>query len=303
MPRRTLVLTETQRAELIALRDHDRRAYLRERAAALVKIAIGHSPHAVARYGLLKPRDPDTVSGWLTAYEREGATGLLHHPRGHRGFPPHEGAELIATVRQTPECFGVTHARWRLADFRAVLPWLHNYSDAGVSLALKRLGIRLKRGRLRLHSPDPAYATKLTWIAHALARTAQEPERYVVIWGDEVSIYRQPTLADCYFPVGEEPTVALSHQSNTRFRLCGGLTAGTGAVTDVTGTKTGIPKLCQFLTALRERYPEITLTLVWDNWPIHRHPDVLARASELGIHILWLPTYAPWTNPIEKLWR
>ena len=27
------------------------------------------------------------------------------------------------------------------------------------------------------------------------------------------------------------------------------------------------------------------------------------QASDLGIHILWLPTYAPWTNPIEKLWR
>jgi len=197
----------------------------------------------------------------------------------------------------------LTHARWRLADFRAVLPWLHAYSDAGVSLALKRLGVRLKRGRLRLHSPDPAYQTKLTWIAQALLRTEREPERFVVIWGDEVSIYRQPTLADHSFPMGEEPTADLSHQSNTRFRVCGGLAAGTGAVTFVTGKKTGITKLRQFLVALRERYADQTLTLVWDNWPIHRHPDVLAQASELGIHILWLPTYAPWTNPIEKLWR
>jgi hypothetical protein len=23
----------------------------------------------------------------------------------------------------------------------------------------------------------------------------------------------------------------------------------------------------------------------------------------LPIHLIWLPTYAPWTNPIEKLWR
>ncbi len=207
------------------------------------------------------------------------------------------------TVRQTPECFGLAPARWRLADFRAVLPWLHDYSDAGVSLALKRLGIRLKRGRLRVHSPDPAYGTKLTWITQALLRAAQEPERFVVIWRDEASIYRQPTLADRYFPLDEEPTADLSHKANTRFRVCGGLTAGTGAVTYVTGKKTGITKPRHFLTALRERYPEQTLTLVWDNWPIHRHPDVLAHASVLGLHILWLPTYAPWTNPIEKLWR
>jgi hypothetical protein len=88
MHRRTLVLTETQQAELRVLRDHDHRAYLRERAAALLKIAAGESPHAVARVGLLKPRDPDTVYGWLSAYERAGAAGLLQQPRGHRGFSP-----------------------------------------------------------------------------------------------------------------------------------------------------------------------------------------------------------------------
>jgi transposase len=218
-------------------------------------------------------------------------------------FPPQEGAQLVTTVRQTPECFGLAHARWRLADFRTLLPWLHDYTDAGVSLALKRLGIRLKRGRLRVHSPDPAYVTKLTWIARAVMHALAEPTRFVVLWGDEVSIYRQPTLADRYFPVGEEPTADLSHKANTRFRLGGGLAAGTGAVTYVTGKKIGITKLCHFLSALRERYPGMTITLVWDNWPIHRHPDVLAHASERGIHILWLPTYAPWTNPIEKLWR
>jgi transposase len=30
---------------------------------------------------------------------------------------------------------------------------------------------------------------------------------------------------------------------------------------------------------------------------------VLAEADRLGIRLLWLPTSAPWLNPIEKLWR
>lgn len=232
-----------------------------------------------------------------------GPTDYSSTRAGIAVFPPQQGEELVTTVRQTPECFGLARTRWRLADFRTVLPWLHHYSDAGVALALKRLGVRLKRGRLRLHSPDPAYATKLTWIAQALGRAAHDPARSVVVWGDEASIYRQPTRAERYFPVGEEPTVTLSHQANTRLRLCGGLSAGTGAVTYVTGEKTGVAKLCQFLTTLRHRYAEATLTLVWDNWAIHSHPTVLAHASALSIHLLWLPTYAPWTNPIEKLGR
>ena len=87
MPRhRTLDLTNTQRQELIHHRDHDPRPYVRERCAALLKVADGQSAHAVARTGLLKPRDPDTVDGWLDMYERLGIRGgLWFQPGGaHR---------------------------------------------------------------------------------------------------------------------------------------------------------------------------------------------------------------------------
>lgn len=89
--RRTLVLTDTERRELVAIRDHAPHAYLRERAAALVKIANGMAPCAVARIGLLKPRKPDTVYDWLTRYEAQGTPGLVQQPRGHRGFSPLRG--------------------------------------------------------------------------------------------------------------------------------------------------------------------------------------------------------------------
>ena len=64
--RRILELTAAQRQDLQHYRDHDSRPYVRERCAALLKIAAGHAPHAVARHGLLKPRHPDTVYEWLT---------------------------------------------------------------------------------------------------------------------------------------------------------------------------------------------------------------------------------------------
>lgn len=88
MQRRTLTLTDRQRAELVALRDHDRRPYLRERAAALLRIADGESPHAVARRGILKPHAPDTLYDWLDRYTAQGSTGLIQQRRGSRGFSP-----------------------------------------------------------------------------------------------------------------------------------------------------------------------------------------------------------------------
>lgn len=91
MPRiRTLTLTVAQKAELIDLRDHQPKAYLRERAAALLKIAAGVVASQVASQGLLKVRDPDSVYAWLDAYAAQGIAGLAIKPgRGRKGcFSP-----------------------------------------------------------------------------------------------------------------------------------------------------------------------------------------------------------------------
>lgn len=86
--RRTLKLSPRQREELVEHRDHDARPDVRERCAALLKIASGKSPHRVAREGLLKPRKPDTVYGWLNHYQQGGLQQLLEHRHGGNRFAP-----------------------------------------------------------------------------------------------------------------------------------------------------------------------------------------------------------------------
>lgn len=80
--RRTLALSDQQRTELLYHRDHDSKPFVRERCAALLKIADGKSPYAVAHTGLLKNRDPDTVYAWLDYYQDQGLPGLLAHQHG-----------------------------------------------------------------------------------------------------------------------------------------------------------------------------------------------------------------------------
>lgn len=69
--------TEKEKAELETICDHHEKPYMREKASALLKIAAGQSPHAVALHGLLRPRDPDAIYGWLDRHEAEGVKGLL----------------------------------------------------------------------------------------------------------------------------------------------------------------------------------------------------------------------------------
>ena len=80
--RRTLTLTDEARNELIEYRDHHPNPQVRERCAAMLKIADGHAPHWVAKHGLLKERDPDSVYEWLNIYEVEGVAGLVARNQG-----------------------------------------------------------------------------------------------------------------------------------------------------------------------------------------------------------------------------
>src|SRR5262249_36061359 len=87
---RAFPLSAADTAALIALRDHAPKAYLRERAAALLKVAGGQPAAAVAGRGLLRPRAADTVYAWLNRFAATGVAGLTITPgRGRKpAFSP-----------------------------------------------------------------------------------------------------------------------------------------------------------------------------------------------------------------------
>lgn len=80
MPQRQLLLSETERQDWVQLRDHARLPYVRERAAALLKVADGMPAIRVAQHGLLRPRRADTVYAWLDRYQATGCAGLTVQP-------------------------------------------------------------------------------------------------------------------------------------------------------------------------------------------------------------------------------
>lgn len=83
-------LSAEQRAELEDARDHHAKAYVREKAAAILKIVDGQSGLSVAQGGLLKERSSDTVYRWWHSYWQEGLAGLMvKKGRGRKGaFSP-----------------------------------------------------------------------------------------------------------------------------------------------------------------------------------------------------------------------
>lgn len=184
MPKhRTLELSEHQRQELVRYRDHDRRPYLRERAAALLKIADGKKAAEVARRLLLRRHKPDTIYAWQDRYEQGGIDGLLiRKGRGRKtAFSPRhqepEAAkeEMLHLVRRDPHQLGVPASHWTLQTLQPQLPWLRTQTRAGLWQVLERLGIQYKRAREHVHSPDLAYQAKLDAIL-ALQQSVQESQ-------------------------------------------------------------------------------------------------------------------------------
>ena len=72
-----LELSEGEREVLEKVRSHDSRPYMREKAAALLKIAEGQVASQVAEKSLLKAHDPDVIYRWLKRWQRQGLEGLV----------------------------------------------------------------------------------------------------------------------------------------------------------------------------------------------------------------------------------
>jgi putative transposase len=56
---------------------------------------------------------------------------------------------------------------------------------------------------------------------------------------------------------------------------------------------------------LVDKHPTGTIFVAWDNASTHEDDEVEAvmRAAAGRLVLLYLPTYSPWLNPIEPLWR
>jgi len=237
-------------------------------------------------------------------------------------------------VRRDPRLFGIAGTRWTLAKIHEYCAWLRTATPGGLSRLLARLEISWKRGRPHIHSPDVNYTAKLARVATLAEQVRAARGRLVLLYLDEFTFYRQPTVAHAWEEHGhDQPRAERSDRSDTPTRVVGALNLVDGRTHYRRRSKIGVAEVVGFYEDLHTAYPQAEqIIAVQDNWPVHPHPDVLVALQEqndpwpthnppdwptepsagaqkrwgqlrLPIQIVRLPTYASWTNPIEKLWR
>lgn len=208
-------------------------------------------------------------------------------------------------LHRSPREYGINRTRWRLQDVRKAISWLGDCSDPGICKLLKRLGFSRKQALHFIQSPDPEFHVKWRAILRAFEDAAYHPETTVILFLDELTYYRRATKAPAYHRKGDDqPRVIGAAGANTQTRVVAVLNGLTGQVLHLQDYIIGKNALVSFYDQIGAAYPNIKkIYVVQDNWPTHRLPDVLAAMQANRVTPVFLPTYASWLNPIEKLWR
>jgi transposase len=157
-------LTDDERAALMAgLRSRD--AFVLRRCQILLASASGkRASQIAAELGC----DTDTALNAINAFNQTGLEALKAGSSVantiYRGFDAAQADQLKALLHQSPRNFGKETSVWTL-ELAAEVSFEQGLTPERVSreavrTALQRLGVRWKRAKQWITSPDPAYARK-----------------------------------------------------------------------------------------------------------------------------------------------
>jgi transposase len=126
----------------------------------------------------------------------------------------------------------------------------------------------------------------------------------VFYYADEFNLSWMPTLHAMYSPVGQQVMIPTPRQPDKYYGI-GAVNYHTGETLVLFRRRKRRIEIAELLQALLDKHPTGTIYVAWDNADTHEDDEVeeVVRAAAGRLVLLYLPTYSPWLNPIEMLWR
>ncbi len=209
---------------------------------------------------------------------------------------------LLALLKKVPSVYGWCRTRWSCATLAAQLQLQRGIEVSSSTLRrwLHALGWVWKRAQLVARDDDPQRVEKLARIRHVLETLGK---RAVVLFADELDIHLLPKVGYQWMPQGTTVKLVTPGQ-NQKHYLAGALEPKSGRIVHCPSPRKTNALFWALLDRLAWRYPPAKfakISVVVDNYGIHK-----AKAVErwLAVHsrfeLLFLPTYCPKANPIER---
>ena len=113
-----------------------------------------------------------------------------------------------------------------------------------------------------------------------------------------------PTLKAMWSPKAQQVMIPTPAQPKKRYGI-GAVNYHTGETVVLIRRRKRRRETAELLEALLEKHPTGRVYVTWDNSNTHEDDEVEAvlRGAAGRLVLLYLPTYSPWLNPIEMLWR
>ena len=239
----------------------------------------------------------------VRAYHAQQLDDLFDPPSAKVAWmAPSLRRRLVAMLKKVPSAYGWCRTRWSCATLAAQLTLQRGIV---VSASTRRrwlhaLGWVWKRAQLVARDDDPARVVKLARIRHRLASLGK---RAVVVFADELDIHLLPTVGYQWMPQGETVQLITPGQ-NQKHYLAGALEPKTGRLVHCVGPRKTNALFRALLDRLEGLSPQAQFAKVYvvvDNYGIHKAKAVGRwLAAHPRFALLFLPTYCPKANPIER---
>jgi transposase len=249
-----------------------------------------------------------TINRWRQRYLDGGLSAILESKRARRPRWHWAIALVIQWVTmKSPRDFGFYRSRWTCGTVVALLE-----EDYGVRTSRETVRCWLheenlvwRRPRPVLGPKDPQRAQKLRKI-RALLRDL--PTNEAAFFEDEVDVNTNPKIGSMWMRRGQQAEV-VTPGTNTKRYLAGSMNWRTGEVIlSEPSSKRDADLFLRHLDDLRRRFRRHQrIHVICDNAIFHR-PDRCKKVQEYmakwghRIVLHFLPTYAPETNPVERVW-
>lgn len=305
MPKSTLIdIPREERAQILAALRRARYGYLLS-LHILLLCAAGHNPTEIAAV-LFCSRS--SVYRTVRAYQA-GTLGWEHDDQGRLISPlrttvllPTLRRSLLALLKVSPRAYGWCRTRWSCASLVLTLQAKRGLTVSAETMRrwLHEVGWVWKRAKLVAKDDDPhrvARLAQIRWVFEQLK--AGE----ALVFADELDIHLLPKVGCAWMPKGTQLEVMTPGQ-NQKHYLAGALDLTTGTLHHCLGPRKTNALFRNLLTRLDERYPPgryRRLYVVVDNYKIHKAKAVEQwLAAHPRVSLLFLPTYCPQANPIER---
>jgi hypothetical protein len=220
---------------------------------------------------------------------------------------------LIEILHHRPNAYGINRSNWTLGSLADAFGKLYRQrpSKSTVSRLLRQAGLRWKKSRRVLTSPDPDYQEKVELLLKTLHSLKAEEDLFFIDELGPLQVRRYG--ATCYTPKGKTPTHPQSQHSKGSITLYAALSAMTNQVSWFYGNtkdSAGIIDLAQILFS--QYHDKTRIYLTWDAVSWHRSNELAEWADGFNatsktcgsgpiIEVVPLPTSAQFLNVIEAV--